>query len=193
MRLNRSNIIAAAAVARGEGIGEEIIARVTENFSGMPHRLEHAGKRGGVDYYNDSKATNPGAVRAALEIMPGPVVWIAGGSDKGFDYTGLADLARRKVRRAYYLGEAGTRIEEALGETAEYRVLVGRNQDQFAVAGRVDIGGRDVWQDRTLTLAYIAGLVVFGYQRFHHIKNSFINGRVNNLALAGAFAVVQGG
>ncbi len=85
------------------------------------------------------------------------------------------------------------RLAHRFGEAAEHGVLVGRNQDQLTVAGRVDIGGRDVWQDRTLTLAYIAGLVVFRDQRFHHIQNSFINGRVNNLALAGAFAMVQGG
>jgi len=113
-RHNQSNIRAAAAVARGEGIEEEIIARVSAEFQGIPHRLEYVGKRGGVDYYNDSKATNPAAVRAALEIIPAPILWIAGGSDKGFDYSSLAPAARGQVRRAFYLGEGGRRIEIAL-------------------------------------------------------------------------------
>ena len=113
-RHNQSNIQVAAAVARREGIEEEIITQVITEFKGIPHRLEYLGKRGGADYYNDSKATNPGAVRAALGIIPAPIIWIAGGSDKGFDYTSLASLARRKVRAAFYLGEGGNRIESNL-------------------------------------------------------------------------------
>lgn len=113
-RHNLSNIQAAAAVARGEGVEEEIIAGVSAEFTGIRHRLEYLGERGGVDYYNDSKATNPGAVRAALKVIPPPVIWIAGGSDKGFDYASLAPAAGRKVRMAFYLGEAGLRLARDL-------------------------------------------------------------------------------
>jgi UDP-N-acetylmuramoylalanine--D-glutamate ligase len=70
----------------------------------------------GVHFVNDSKATNPGAACAALQRFAAPIVWIAGGRDKGLDFAPLADAARGRVRTALLVGEASESLERALGD-----------------------------------------------------------------------------
>ncbi len=74
------------------------------SFRPVPHRLEYVATIGGVKYYNDSKATNADAARYALEAFHEPIVWIAGGIDKGNDYSPLQALAKGKVRYLIVLG-----------------------------------------------------------------------------------------
>ncbi len=114
----RENVLAAAAVALREGVAAGDIAAVLGTFAGIPHRLEYVAGAAGVEFYNDSKATNPAAVAAALESFSRPVIWLAGGSDKSLDFSPLGPLLPGRVKRAILLGET----REKLRSLAEGRV-----------------------------------------------------------------------
>jgi UDP-N-acetylmuramoylalanine--D-glutamate ligase len=107
---NRENAIAAlaAATAAGAPAGRAITA--FESFEGLPHRMQTVARRGGVEWVNDSKATNPGAALRSLRSYPSPLVWIAGGRDKGLDFRELADAAQGRVRAAVLIGEAAGKL-----------------------------------------------------------------------------------
>jgi UDP-N-acetylmuramoylalanine--D-glutamate ligase len=81
--------------------------------------MQEVARVAGVCFVNDSKATNPGAALRALAGAGAPVVWIAGGRDKGFDFKPLADAALRHLRAAVLLGEAKQKLAEALGARVE--------------------------------------------------------------------------
>lgn len=87
---NKSNILAAIAAARNHGLSEQSIQKALESFKGVPHRLEFVGERDGVRFYNDTAATMPEAAIAGIRSFGQPVVLIAGGADKDFDYAELA-------------------------------------------------------------------------------------------------------
>ena len=101
---NAYNAMAAALAALAAGVGEEQIRTSLYDFASVEHRLEPVAERGGVLWINDSKATNVDSVYYALESMTRPVVWIAGGTDKGNDYTPLKEFARRKVHTLVCMG-----------------------------------------------------------------------------------------
>ncbi|MDR0510305.1 MAG: UDP-N-acetylmuramoyl-L-alanine--D-glutamate ligase [Rikenellaceae bacterium] len=101
---NKRNALAASMAAAAAGVDREAIARALENFQGVEHRLEPVAEVGGVEWINDSKATNVDSVWYALQSMTRPVVWIAGGTDKGNDYGPLLDLAREKVHTLVCMG-----------------------------------------------------------------------------------------
>ena len=92
------NAMAAALATLAAGVEPRVIKRSIYDFSPVEHRLEPAGERNGIRWINDSKATNVDSVWYALESMQQPTVWIAGGTDKGNDYTPLKEFARRKVK-----------------------------------------------------------------------------------------------
>ncbi len=95
---NQQNMLAATLAALEVGIEPSAIADGLHSFVNAPHRLEPVGTVGGVAFINDSKATNPDSVRYALEAMAQPVIWVAGGKDKGNDYALLEDLVRSHVK-----------------------------------------------------------------------------------------------
>ena len=97
-RHNLLNAMAAITVSDLLKIDNEIIRESLITFSGLPHRLENFLKIKGVNYINDSKATNVNAAYYALDSMKSPTVWIAGGVDKGNDYTELLPIVREKVK-----------------------------------------------------------------------------------------------
>ncbi len=101
---NVYNAMAAALATLAAGIDPKSIKRSIYDFSPVEHRLEPAGKRDDIEWINDSKATNVDSVWYALESMKRPTVWIAGGTDKGNDYTPLKEFARRKVRALICMG-----------------------------------------------------------------------------------------
>jgi UDP-N-acetylmuramoylalanine--D-glutamate ligase len=111
---NLENVLAAVAVARLCKISPQDIRRELNQFFGLEHRLELVDEIIGVKFINDSKATNVGAVIKALESFDAPVTLIAGGQDKGGDYTPLADMIHRKVKRLILIGEAREKISQAL-------------------------------------------------------------------------------
>ena len=101
---NCYNAMAAALATMAAGVEPEQIARSIYDFAPVEHRLEPAGERDGVEWINDSKATNVDSVWYALESMTRPVVWIAGGTDKGNDYTPLKEFASKKVKALVCMG-----------------------------------------------------------------------------------------
>ena len=101
---NAYNAMAAALATLAAGVEAEQVERSIYEFSPVEHRLEPAGERDGVQWINDSKATNVDSVWYALESMTRPVVWIAGGTDKGNDYNPLKGFAREKVKALVCMG-----------------------------------------------------------------------------------------
>jgi len=112
---NLENVMAAVLAARMCGCSPVEIIDVLEGFTGIPHRIEFAGRVDGVEYYNDSKGTNVDAVHRALESFPGPVVLLMGGRYKGGDFGILAELVREKVKMLIVFGEAGREIDSIIG------------------------------------------------------------------------------
>jgi UDP-N-acetylmuramoylalanine--D-glutamate ligase len=111
---NTYNVMAASLAGLAAGVRPENIARTVERFEGIPHRLQSLGEHQGVEWINDSKATNVDAVWYALESMTRPVVWIAGGTDKGNDYTPLHPFAP-KIRALVCMGVDNAKLREAFG------------------------------------------------------------------------------
>jgi UDP-N-acetylmuramoylalanine--D-glutamate ligase len=112
---NLENALIAAAAARGAGVGAGDIDRALREFSPLPHRLEPVAHGHGVDYVNDSKATNPDATASALTAFTEGVHLILGGSLKGSDFSGLAGaVAAGPVARVYLIGQAADAIAAAL-------------------------------------------------------------------------------
>jgi UDP-N-acetylmuramoylalanine--D-glutamate ligase len=107
---NTYNSMAAGLTGSALHIRNEIIRESLTDFQGVEHRLEPVLTIQGVDYINDSKATNVNSVWYALECMQRPVVWIAGGTDKGNDYSELFDLVDRKVKALVCLGKDNTKL-----------------------------------------------------------------------------------
>ena len=105
--------MAAALATLAAGVEPESVARSIYGFDPVEHRLEPAGERDGVLWINDSKATNVDSVWYALESMTRPVVWIAGGTDKGNDYGPLKEFARAKVKCLVCMGVDNAKLVES--------------------------------------------------------------------------------
>lgn len=112
---NIYNSMAAALAAKASGIDNKIIRNSLETFQPIEHRLEPVLSVKGVLYINDSKATNVDSAWYALECQKKPVVWIAGGTDKGNDYSVLDDLVRDKVKALICLGVDNTKLHKSFG------------------------------------------------------------------------------
>ncbi|MFP4227672.1 MAG: UDP-N-acetylmuramoyl-L-alanine--D-glutamate ligase [Salinivenus sp.] len=136
-RHNLYNSLAAAVSARVMEIENNVIRESLAGFEGVPHRLEEVRTIDGVLYVNDSKATNVNAVWYALESFDRPVVLIAGGRDKGNDYTDLKPLVRRGVRAVVALGESADTVYDELGTDAPHRTKAQSMEDALAQAQRV--------------------------------------------------------
>jgi UDP-N-acetylmuramoylalanine--D-glutamate ligase len=108
---NLENVLAAVCAGALMGCAPEKIRQAVHSFKAVEHRLEFVATVGGVDYYNDSKATNVDATIKALESFPANIHLILGGKDKGSDYTVLNDLIRQRVKRIYTIGAAAAKIE----------------------------------------------------------------------------------
>lgn len=112
---NTYNSMAAAVSSMVLEIRNDRIREVLSDFQGVEHRLERFLKVHGIEFINDSKATNVNSTWYALESMNKPVVWIAGGVDKGNDYSMLFDLVKHKVKAIVCLGTDNSKIHEAFG------------------------------------------------------------------------------
>lgn len=109
-RHNVYNQLAAAIAARQAGVPDEALRSALMDFPGVEHRLERAGEVGGVEFINDSKATNVDACFYALESMTRPTILIVGGRDKGNDYSVLFPLIRQKCKALVYLGADNAKL-----------------------------------------------------------------------------------
>ena len=115
---NVENVLAAVAMGMAARIEPAAIRRAVKDFRAVEHRLEYVSTVRGVQYYNDSKATNVDATIKALESFPGNVHLVLGGRDKDSDYTELNSLLSARVKRVYTIGEAAGKIEAHIGNAA---------------------------------------------------------------------------
>src|SRR5664279_775766 len=108
---NVENVLAAVCVGMAAGVAPEQIRKAVSQFKAVEHRLEYTATVKGVEYYNDSKATNVDATIKALESFSRGVHLILGGKDKGSPYTVLNDLLHERVKTVYTIGAAASKIE----------------------------------------------------------------------------------
>ncbi len=118
-RHNLFNATAAIKAALLAGASVEVLNKRLGTFSALEHRLEPVGTIAGVEYINDSKATNIDSVLVALESMNKPVIWIAGGVDKGNDYSLLHKLVRQKVKSIICLTKDDTKLQKAFSSIVD--------------------------------------------------------------------------
>ncbi len=139
-RHNQLNAL--AALAAGELMGLELPAmlQVLAEFPGLPHRMQLVARKQGVDFINDSKATNVGAAVAAVESIDGIIVLIAGGESKGGDFDDLANAVSDRLRAAVLIGSDADRIADALADKA--LVVIANDIDDAVVqaAGYAESG-----------------------------------------------------
>jgi UDP-N-acetylmuramoylalanine--D-glutamate ligase len=132
---NLENSLAAAALAMSAGADPKSVAAVLREFPGLEHRLEFVRKKGGVTYINDSKGTNVGAVVKSVEGFTDPVILIAGGLDKGSDFSPLYGLFKQKVKLLVLIGKAADKMAKVLGTSTE-TVFAKTLQDAVQLASK---------------------------------------------------------
>ncbi|WBX70843.1 UDP-N-acetylmuramoyl-L-alanine--D-glutamate ligase [Tenacibaculum retecalamus] len=138
---NTKNAMASAMAAKLLQARKETIAESLLDFEGVEHRLEYVQKINGVQFINDSKATNINAVFYALECMDSPTVWIVGGVDKGNDYADLLPLVREKVKAIICLGLDNQKIIETFGNVVDVLVETAGAEEAVKVANKVAKAG----------------------------------------------------
>jgi UDP-N-acetylmuramoylalanine--D-glutamate ligase len=116
---NVENALAAISVAAVLGASPDKIREAVGSFKAVEHRIEYVATIGGVEYYNDSKATNVDATIKAVESFSGNIHLILGGKDKGSDYSALNDLLRQRAKCVYTIGAAAAKIESQIKDAAE--------------------------------------------------------------------------
>lgn len=109
---NLENALAASLMAYCLGVKGEVIAKSLKEFKGVEHRIEFVEEINGVTYYNDSKGTNPDASIKAIQAMKRSIILIAGGMDKGSDFTEYIEAFENKVKALVILGETTEKIEK---------------------------------------------------------------------------------
>jgi UDP-N-acetylmuramoylalanine--D-glutamate ligase len=141
---NAYNSMAAAISGYVLNIRKEIIRESLVDFENVEHRLEKVATIKGVEYINDSKATNVNSAWYALESIDKPIIWIAGGVDKGNDYSILRDLVRDKVRIIVCMGIDNTKLHEAFGREVDMMINTQSAQEAVHVASRLAKSGEVV-------------------------------------------------
>ena len=126
---NIYNSMAASIAATSLGIKDTVIKKSLANFKAVEHRLEFVAKVSGVNFINDSKATNCNAVYYALDSINAPIIWICGGIDKGNNYTPLKKFVADKVKSIIYLGNTPKKIESAFKSFVEDIIVVNTMKD----------------------------------------------------------------
>lgn len=136
-RHNLYNSLAASMAARFLEVSDDVIRESMRTFGGIPNRLEMVREVDGVTYVNDSKATNVNAVWYALESFDKPVVLIAGGLDKGNDYSEIAPLVSEKARALITLGSGAAALENALADYARLTRRAGSLEEAVKMASQI--------------------------------------------------------
>ncbi len=111
---NVENAMASILTASYSGVSDSAIITTLREFSGLEHRLEFVRELSGVEFYNDSKSTTVNALEKALLSFDRPVILIAGGRDKGLDFTKIRKLAHQKLKELVLIGEASEKIKKEL-------------------------------------------------------------------------------
>ena len=116
---NTQNALAAGLASRILEIRKDVVRESLQDFTNVEHRLEFVAKVNGIEFINDSKATNVNSAWFALESMDKPVIWVVGGVDKGNDYSELTPLVKDKVKAIICLGIDNQKIIEAFQNVVE--------------------------------------------------------------------------
>lgn len=135
---NVYNSMAASLAARIVDVRKEIIRESLQDFQNVEHRLEFVASINGIEFINDSKATNVNSTWYALESMEKPVVWVCGGQDKGNDYNELLDLVKQRVKAIVCLGKDNSKIIAAFKDVVQ--TIVETDNAADAVAASYKIG-----------------------------------------------------
>ena len=138
---NVKNAMAATMAAQLLSARKQVIKESLEDFEGVEHRLENVAKVYGVEYINDSKATNVNATFYALECMDKQTVWIVGGVDKGNDYNDLLPLVREKVKAIVCLGLDNEKIKNTFGNVVDIVVETAGAEEAVKVAHKLSEKG----------------------------------------------------
>ncbi|MBT8316396.1 MAG: UDP-N-acetylmuramoyl-L-alanine--D-glutamate ligase [Lutibacter sp.] len=141
---NTKNAMAAAMAASILKVRKDLIRESLEDFEGAEHRLEKVLTINGVDYINDSKATNVNATFYALDSMQSPTLWIVGGVDKGNDYLDLMPLVREKVKAIICLGVDNRKIVETFYNVVDLIVETAGAEEAVKVAYKIAEKGDNV-------------------------------------------------
>lgn len=120
---NQENIMAGALVGHVLGIPAPEIRESVMSFQGLEHRLEKVSTINGIDFYNDSKATNVDAALKSIQSFDRDIILILGGRDKGSDFERLRNSIKKRVRRVILLGEAKKKIQKSLETTVPMEVV----------------------------------------------------------------------
>ena len=138
---NQNNSMAAAIVAQLVDVRKDSIRESLSHFENIEHRLEPCGKFKGIEFINDSKATNINSAWYALESMDKPVIWIAGGVDKGNNYEDLKPLVRQKVKMIICLGMDNIKIHHAFQSDVDMIINTMSAKEAVHVASRLASSG----------------------------------------------------
>ena len=138
---NTYNTMAAAVIASLIDVRKENIRESLSNFQNVEHRLEMVARTNGVEYINDSKATNVNSTWYALESMDRPVIWIAGGVDKGNDYTDLKPLVKDKVKIIVCMGLDNLKIHQTFQGDVDLIINTLSAKEAVHVASRMAANG----------------------------------------------------
>lgn len=141
---NIYNTMAAGIVGRLLDLRKETIRESLSDFQNVEHRLEKVARVHGIEFINDSKATNINSAWYALESMNTPVIWIVGGIDKGNDYNIVMDLVRKKVKAIVCLGIDNKKIHKAFKGVVENIIDTQTAQDAVKAAYRLGKKGDTV-------------------------------------------------
>jgi UDP-N-acetylmuramoylalanine--D-glutamate ligase len=117
---NLSNLMGVVLVALCAGIDKECIQETILDFKGLHHRIEHVARISGIDFYDDSKATNVDAAIKSIEVFDRPIILIAGGVHKGGEYDPLVMASLRCVKKGIFIGEARFMLGDAFKDKIPY-------------------------------------------------------------------------
>lgn len=134
---NTKNAMAATLAAQLLKVRNETLKESLSTFEGAEHRLEFVMKKEGVEYINDSKATNVNATYYALECMDKTTIWIVGGVDKGNDYLDLMPLVREKVKAIVCLGIDNEKIKQTFGNVVDVIVETAGAEEAVKVSKKI--------------------------------------------------------
>lgn len=138
---NLHNSMASSVAARVLDLRKEGIRESLQQFDGIEHRMEFVQEVNGIRFINDSKATNVNSAWFALESVTGPVIWIAGGVDKGNDYTSLLHLVDEKVDHLICLGKDNAKLMKTFGDRVKSVHEAGSAAEAVAIAYQIGLPG----------------------------------------------------
>ncbi len=131
---NLENALAAAAISYFAGIEPAVISDTLKSFGGVEHRLEYCGQVDGVKFVNDSKGTNPDASMKAIDAMKENIILIAGGYDKGSDFTDFIKSFHGRVKHMVLLGKTAPKIKEQAEAAGFTHITMAKNMEECVTA-----------------------------------------------------------